>query len=105
MGSGYNCAELDRFLGKKLRSYRVKMRWPLKHMASELNVSIQQVQRYEQGTNKISASLLYLLAKIFGITPDSFFDGYESAAQNLVGSDRVYQVLYHPNWHQDISRR
>ncbi len=68
---------LDTFLGKRMRAFRAKMHWPLKVVASELGVSIQQVQRYEQGVNKISASMLFALAKIFSITIDCFFEGYD----------------------------
>lgn len=68
---------LDHFLGKKLRSFRVKMKWPLKILASKLNISIQQIQRYEQGTNKISASLLYEIAKIFNVPVSCFFEEFE----------------------------
>lgn len=70
---------LDKFLGKKVRNFRIKMRWPLKKLASELNISIQQVQRYEQGVNKISASLLYEIAKIFNAQISCFFEGFEES--------------------------
>lgn len=68
--------KLDKFLGQKVRSFRSKMKWPLKKLASELNISIQQMQRYEQAVNKISASLLYKIAEIFGIPITCFFEGF-----------------------------
>ncbi|MBA8667246.1 response regulator [Holosporaceae bacterium 'Namur'] len=80
---------LDKFLGKKVRNFRVKMRWPLKKLASELNISIQQVQRYEQGINKISASLLYEIAKIFNAQITCFFEGFE-AENSLVEEKKTH---------------
>ena len=68
---------LDIFLGKRMRAFRAKMHWPLKVVASELGVSIQQVQRYEQGVNKISASMLFELSKLFSISIDCFFEGFD----------------------------
>lgn len=70
--------ELDLFLGKKIRLFRSKYKWPLKTLANDLGVSFQQLQRYELGEQKISATLLYKLSKIFHIKVDSFFEGYEN---------------------------
>ena len=84
--------DLDRFLGKKIRSFRAKMRWPLKTVAGKLGVSLQQVQRYEQGVNKISATLLYDLANAFDIPIHCFFEGYEK--QKTEGEKKsVFNVL------------
>ena len=39
--------EADTYLGKRLAYLRNKMEWPLKKLAEEMGVSIQQLQRYE----------------------------------------------------------
>ena len=39
-----------------------------------LNVSPQQVQKYENGTNRISASRLHQIADFLGVTPGYFFE-------------------------------
>lgn len=68
--------DLDIFLGKKINYFRDKMDWPLKTLASMLGISIQQLQRYEKGVNKVSASLLYEMAKIFQIDISCFFETF-----------------------------
>lgn len=68
--------DLDIFLGKKIAFFRAKMDWPLKTLANLLGISIQQLQRYEKGVNKISASLLYEMAKIFHMDISCFFEAY-----------------------------
>lgn len=70
--------DLDEFLAKKVRFFRLKMNWPLKTLAAHLNISLQQLQRYEQGVNKISASFLFDLSKAFQVNIQDFFDGYLS---------------------------
>jgi CheY-like chemotaxis protein/DNA-binding XRE family transcriptional regulator len=90
---GIEINDLDHFLGKKLRSFRVKMKWPLKTLAVKLGVSIQQVQRYEQGTNKISASLLYEIAKAFNMPLASFFEGYATNAAESTPEKTSFNVL------------
>ena len=67
---------LDDFLAKRVRFFRKKKNLPLKTLADELGISLQQLQRYEQGVNKISASLLYQLAHLFQVTIETFFEGY-----------------------------
>ncbi len=84
---------LDKHIGKKIRAFRLKMKWPLKILASELKVSIQQVQRYEQGVNKISASLLYELAKTFQISITNFFDDYVDNVKPILKKKEGYNVL------------
>lgn len=39
-----------------------------------LGISTQQVQKYEAGKNRISASTLYALSKALGISVSCFFD-------------------------------
>ncbi|MCE3255576.1 MAG: transcriptional regulator, family [Rickettsiaceae bacterium] len=41
-----------------------------------VGVSLQQIQKYEIGANRVSASRLYELAQIFGKPISSFFEGY-----------------------------
>jgi len=73
---------LDLFLGKRVRVFRTKIRWPLKTLAMKLGVSIQQLQRYEGGVNKISASLLYAIAQEFNTDIASFYEGYKEHNYN-----------------------
>jgi CheY-like chemotaxis protein len=47
----------------------------LSDAAKKLGVSYQQVQKYEQAASKISASNLYKLSILYGVSIDKFFDG------------------------------
>ncbi len=79
----------DEILGKKVTLFRRKMNWPLKMLAAKLEVSIQQLQRYEKGVNKVSASMLYHLSKIFRVDLTCFFEGFEASADD----EDVFNVL------------
>lgn len=83
--------DIDKYVAKKLKYYRTKFDWPLKKLADDLNVSLQQMHRYEQGTNKISAGLLYKLSKIFQIEISCFFDKYEKNQEDE--KDNTYKIL------------
>lgn len=70
--------EVDLNLAKRLKFFRARMNWPLKTLASDLGISIQQLQRYEQGVNKIPASTLFCICKSMKIDISSFFESIDS---------------------------
>lgn len=80
----------DEILGKKVAYFRGRMNWPLKTLAGDLGVSIQQLQRYEKGINKISATMLFELAKIFKVDLSCFFEETESV---LPSDPDVFNIL------------
>jgi transcriptional regulator with XRE-family HTH domain len=43
-------------------------------LASQLGLTFQQLQKYERGTNRISASKLHDIARILGVEVVSFFE-------------------------------
>jgi transcriptional regulator with XRE-family HTH domain len=42
-----------------------------------LGVSFQQIQKYENGGNRISAGRMYILARILGTNVAEFYDGLD----------------------------
>lgn len=78
-----NINELDLYLGKRVKAFRIKIHWPLKTLAMKLDISIQQLQRYETGMNKISASLLYIIAHKLNTDVNFFYEGYEGLPKSL----------------------
>ena len=62
-------AELDRKIGEALRAFRVSRRMSQEKLAAALNVTFQQVQKYERGTNRISTSALILACRALGMSP------------------------------------
>lgn len=68
---------VDVHVGKKLKQIRILRGMTQTDVASGLNISFQQVQKYELGRNRISASKLFELARILDVPPAYFFDGLE----------------------------
>jgi transcriptional regulator with XRE-family HTH domain len=48
---------------------------PQKELAKQLGISFQQVQKYESGANRISASKLWQLCDVLDVVPGYFFEG------------------------------
>ena len=56
--------KIDKLLGKKIYSLRMDEGISRSDLAKKAGVSQQQIAKYEDATNKISASRLALLAKV-----------------------------------------
>lgn len=69
---------IDTYVGKKVRERRQKLGWTLMELAQKLGVSHQQIQKYEQGTTRVSAGALYQLSRIFQTNQNYFFDGFST---------------------------
>lgn len=72
--------EVDLYVGQRLRKRRGDMGFTQKGLASYLNVTFQQIQKYEKGCNRISCSKLYEIAQILKTQIGYFFEGMEHAA-------------------------
>lgn len=60
-------------LGKKIREIRLSKDISLNKLAVQMQVSYQQLQKYETGTNRISAEKLYEVAQFLAVAVEQFF--------------------------------
>ncbi|WP_330169156.1 helix-turn-helix transcriptional regulator [Bartonella grahamii] len=63
---------IDISIGKRIRHRRIAMRLSQKELGSHLGVSFQQIQKYEKGSNRVSAGCLLKIANILDV-PITFF--------------------------------
>jgi transcriptional regulator with XRE-family HTH domain len=64
----------DRKIAKRLRLARITAGITQSQAAEHVEVSFQQVQKYETGTNRITAGCLALLAQVYGRPVGWFFE-------------------------------
>lgn len=57
---------------RRLRSLRAMSQTDL---AEHLGITFQQIQKYEKGTNRVSASRLVKMASVFGVRIEVLFSG------------------------------
>ena len=74
---------VDAFVGAQLKTLRKSAGLSQTDLANQIGVTFQQVQKYERGTNRIGASRLWRLCKVFGVKPDRFFEGVEAHLAQL----------------------
>lgn len=68
---------IDVHVGNRLRVMRTARRLSLEELGRRIGVTYQQIQKYETGANRISASTLYRIAQVFETSPTFFFDGLD----------------------------
>ena len=65
---------IDLHVGIRVRQRRVLLGMTQTDLADTMGLTFQQVQKYERGTNRISASRLYGLSQLFDVTVEYFFE-------------------------------
>ncbi len=75
MRSDRKAAAADLVVGANVRRLRVEAGITLVDLAGALGISHQQLQKYETGANRVSAGMLYELARYFVMPVDALFEG------------------------------
>lgn len=68
----YGPDPVDVHVGKRLRLRRALLGLSQEQLAAAVGVTFQQIQKYERGSNRVSASRLFDIARVLGV-PISFF--------------------------------
>jgi len=88
-GSKRQTSGVDQVIGLRLRSVRLQAGWSQFELAEKLNVSFQQVQKYEKATNRVSAASLWQIAQLFDVPMDFFFDEVVASSMSAGLSEDV----------------
>lgn len=73
MGRAGGADEVDAYVGARISLRRSALGLSQAALAQRIGVSFQQVQKYETGQNRISASRLHRVAGVLGTSVQSFF--------------------------------
>lgn len=68
---------IDQHVGERIRLRRTEMGQTQEQLAAALEVSYQQIQKYETGANRISAGRIFEIARKLGVDVNYFFHGLE----------------------------
>jgi transcriptional regulator with XRE-family HTH domain len=74
---------IDASVGRRLRGRRLELGLSQTQLADALGVTFQQVQKYENGTNRIGPSRLVMAAAVLRVPPHSFFETPTPQGVNL----------------------
>jgi transcriptional regulator with XRE-family HTH domain len=67
----------DTEIAKRVRALRLERGLSQTELGEVLGVTFQQVQKYERGTNRISAGRLYRIAEVLDVPVSFFYEGFD----------------------------
>ncbi len=67
--------DVDAYIGSRIRFRRLTLNLTQVQLANLLDISFQQVQKYEKGSNRVGASRLQEIADVLRVPITFFFDG------------------------------
>jgi transcriptional regulator with XRE-family HTH domain len=76
---------IDVHVGKRLRMRRLMLDMSQEQLGEALNLTFQQVQKYEKGANRVGASRLHQLSKVLQVPIEFFFEGGPKSAAGITG--------------------
>jgi transcriptional regulator with XRE-family HTH domain len=71
---GKRVSKADAQVGARAKAFRLKAGLSQGQVGKVLGVTFQQIQKYENGTNRISASMLDKMAKLYKVPIGAFFN-------------------------------
>lgn len=71
---------IDQHVGGRVRQQRMFVGMSQEQLGERLGLTFQQIQKYEKGTNRVSASRLWEMSKIFDVPVSFFFEGIEAGS-------------------------
>ena len=72
--------QIDQAVGLRIAARRSALGLSQAALARELGVSFQQVQKYERGANRVSASMLWEMSEAMEVPVTYFYEGYGDGA-------------------------
>ncbi len=99
---------IDIAVGKRLRQIRLIRNISQTDLGERLGISFQQIQKYEKGANRISASKLWLLAQELEVSVSYFFEDMKErevkALPELSAAALELAALFDANPHEDVQK-
>ena len=84
---------VDVHVGKRIRHRRWMVGMTQQQLAEKVGIKFQQIQKYETGMNRVSASRLWDIAFALAVPVSFFFDGLEGAEPASPGATEAVPDL------------
>ncbi len=82
--------KMDVHVGQRIKVRRSLMGLSQEKLAESVGITFQQIQKYERGTNRVSAGRLFELSKILDVPVNFFFDQFDNnnVASGMADNDQ-----------------
>ena len=84
---GHGPDPIDVHVGKRLKQRRTLIGLSQEKLADALGITFQQIQKYENGANRVGASRLFQIGRALDVPVSFFFDGYSPNNHLAVAED------------------
>jgi transcriptional regulator with XRE-family HTH domain len=90
---------VDAHVGKRVRHRRWMVGMTQQQLADKVGIKFQQIQKYETGMNRVSASRLWDIADALGVQISFFFDGLteveaaQAGASDLMADKEALELV------------
>lgn len=74
---------VDVFVGQRLKTRRNLIGITQENLAEAAGITFQQVQKYEKGRNRLSASRLFQFARVLNVPIAYFFEGFAATDSHI----------------------
>lgn len=90
--------EATKIIGQNLRDLREIHGFSQSYVAMQIDKTFQQVQKYENGSNRLPSEILHQLKQFYGVQYDCFFKGLDAPAPHehlkLEKLDEMLNILF-----------
>lgn len=93
MAAKYDPDPIDIHVGAKIRVRRKQLGISQSALAETLGLTFQQVQKYERGSNRVSASMLFKTSQKLESPVSYFFEGLDGQSTSEHGSVEDLKAL------------
>ena len=84
---------VDVHVGKRVRHRRWLVGMTQQQLAEKVGIKFQQIQKYETGANRVSASRLWDIADAMDVPVSFFFEGLDGHDVGTVGAGTPNDIL------------
>ncbi len=101
-GRGKGIGPIDVHVGARVRQRRTLLGMTQTGLGDALGLTFQQVQKYENGTNRVSASRLFDLTRVLDVSIEHFFEDMSPAvADSSPAARKSGKAKEPPNFETD----
>ncbi|MBN9048908.1 MAG: helix-turn-helix transcriptional regulator [Rhizobiales bacterium] len=85
---------IDKHVGSRVRMRRMMLEMSQEKLGDALDLTFQQIQKYEKGTNRIGASRLQQISSILQVPVSFFFEGAPATGHEVDGLSEAPSPAY-----------
>lgn len=107
----FNYTRIDQYVGQRIRLQREALGLSQQQLGEQLGITFQQIQKYERGANRVSASKLYAISSLLEVSVLYFFEGIEEtpkdptyAKRGDLGAAKLFSKIEDQNAKKEIKK-